>query len=184
MDLRPTFYERWTAADPDAALQALESIPWVDVAGNRFECFMASDLSKTYSYGKGAGRRIYHPEPFHPLVSAIMEELNTRLPASFNVCVLNRYPDERHHLGWHADDSPEQDPAHPIAVVSFGAAREIWTKRIGATGHVPPEDRFLLTPGSLFLMPAFFQDHYLHRIPKPGARCGLRTSLTFRKLDR
>ena len=37
---------------------------------------------------------------------------------AYNVCFLNRYDDQRNHLGWHADDSPEMDHDHPIAVVS------------------------------------------------------------------
>lgn len=47
MYLRPTFTPGWvTACDPDTALAVLEGVPWVDVAGNRFECFMALDLSR------------------------------------------------------------------------------------------------------------------------------------------
>lgn len=102
----------------------------------------------------------------------------------YNVCVLNRYDNARQALGWHSDDSPEQDQSHPIAVMSFGQAREIWTRPIGASGVVLLEDRYLLEPGSLFIMPGGYQQTHQHRIPKVGAECGLRISLTFRKLDR
>lgn len=183
---RCDFAENWvTSVLYGRALERLGGeVPWTDVAGNRLECFMARDLSKVYSYGKGVGRRVYEPVEFHPVVELILHELNARMPAFFNVCVLNRYLDERNHLGWHADDSPEQDPDHSIAVVSFGATREIWTKKMGNSGHVPPEDRFMLTPGSLFIMPPRYQETHLHRIPKHTAKCGERISLTFRKLDR
>jgi alkylated DNA repair dioxygenase AlkB len=47
-------------------------------------------------------------------------------------------------------------------------------------GKQPPEQRFLLKEGSLFLMPEGYQDTHLHRIPKHDRECGWRISLTFR----
>jgi alkylated DNA repair dioxygenase AlkB len=120
----------------------------------------------------------------HPKVLELMKKLNEDFGTEYNVCVLNYYADEKQHLGWHADNSPEQDLMHPIAVIAFGAERFIWTKKIGATGTVPDEDRYLLTKGSLFIMPGGYQDEYLHRIPKHDRPCGGRISLTFRKLDK
>jgi alkylated DNA repair dioxygenase AlkB len=73
------------------------------------------------------------------------------------------------------------DSAHPIAVVSFGCEREIWWRKIGEKGVVPPENRQLLRHGSLFVMPAGFQDLYEHRIPKSPGTTHTRISLTFRR---
>jgi alkylated DNA repair dioxygenase AlkB len=98
--------------------------------------------------------------------------------------VLNYYKDQFQHLGWHADNSPEQDLEHPIAVTAFGAARYIWVRLRGASGPVPEEDRYLMHPGSLFVMPGGFQNTHLHRIPKHDRPCDGRISLTFRKLVR
>ena len=125
-----------------------------------------------------------------------------------NGCFLNKYDDQFQHLGWHADDFEGMDPAAPIAVMSFGAEREIWIKpkqedcptcnwsgrgvgncgehgcvngKRPVKGAVPTEDRFLLQRGSLFIMPPGFQEVMLHRIPKHPKPCGWRISLTFRK---
>ena len=85
-------------------------------------------------------------------------------------------------MGWHADDSPEMDTTHPIAVVSFGAERFIWTKDKSCKGNIPDEDKYMLGDGSLFVMPAGFQENHLHKIPKSDRLdCGGRISLTFRK---
>lgn len=103
------------------------------------------------------------------------------LGLAFNVCFLNRYDDHRNQLGWHADDTPGMLHEHPIAVVSLGAAREIWWRPIGQTGVVPADQRQLLEDGSLFMMPAGFQRTHQHRIPKHDRPCGPRASLTFRR---
>ena len=82
------------------------------------------------------------------------------------------------------DDSPEQDLSHPIAVIAFGAARYLYVKEREAKGKVPPEDRYLMEPGALFIMPGGYQGTHQHKIPKHDRECSGRVSLTFRKLDR
>lgn len=163
----------------------INELSWDDRAGNRKECFMAFDTSMTYSYGKHEGvRRVYIASEMHPLVAELCKSINKELRSSYNICVLNYYENEYNSLGWHADDSPEQDPTHPIAVMSFGASRYIYTRPNGYKGVIPPEDMFLLTPGSLFIMPPGFQETHQHKIPKHSSPCGKRISMTFRKLDR
>lgn len=87
---------------------------------------------------------------------------------------------EHQHLGWHADDFEGMIKEEPIAVISFGAAREIWVKPKDSKGEVPKDQRFLLEDGSIFIMPPGYQDTHLHRIPKHDRPCGWRISLTFR----
>ena len=101
--------------------------------------------------------------------------------SEYDVCFLNRYDNQRNHLGWHSDDSPEMDMNHPIAVVSIGAIREIWIKPREFKGEIPLSNRYPLASGSLFIMPAGFQESNLHKIPKHDRKCGGRISLTFRK---
>lgn len=155
-------------------------VAWVNRDAPRDECFMALE-DATYTYGKSGFARTYNSVPFHISVQAIMNRLNKDNNSKYNVCFLNYYKDEKQHLGWHSDDSPEMDINHPIAVVSFGAERYIWTKHKDAKGEVPEEDRYLLTDGSLFIMPEGYQKDYMHRIPKNDRPCGGRISLTFRK---
>lgn len=157
-------------------------VTWANREAPRDECFMA-DESLEYTYGKGV-TRTYNSLVFHKAVADIMERMNSEFGTSYNVCFLNFYKGEREHLGWHADDSPEMDSSHPIAVVSFGAPRFIWTKHKDYKGEIPDEDKYLLGDGSLFVMPAGFQNDNLHKIPKNDKPCGGRISLTFRKFVR
>lgn len=183
--MRPTFIPNYVNTDLYDIL--LEEVPWVRVNQTpRRECFMSVDLSLSYSYGNSNSdrTRVYKAVAMHPAVKALMDRLNAEFGCAYNVCVLNAYADHREHLGWHADDSPEQDLDHPITVVAFGATRELWIKDMGATGKVPPEDRFAMTPGSLFIMPGGFQGKMKHKIPKCDRPCGGRISLTFRRLLR
>jgi alkylated DNA repair dioxygenase AlkB len=177
--VKPTYLEAFIG-EADEILKQLLLLDWLDVTEARREYFM-SDEPRTYAYGKGVNIRHYASNPYSPLVETIQASLNDIFKASFNVCFLNRYDHQRQHLGWHADDSPEMDREHPIAVVSFGAEREIWWKLQGAKGDVPSENRQKLGHGSLFMMPAGFQDLYFHKIPKCDRECGIRVSLTFRR---
>jgi hypothetical protein len=242
----------------------LLSLEWETKRTARSEYFMAMEPTD-YSYGRQDDGISYMSKPFSTHVKDLMRDVDFEfLEAGFNGCFLNKYEDEKNFLGWHADDFVGMDPAAPIAVMSFGAEREIWVKRkfapcpdcspnrpgfsksadnmcegeiardglpvcetcggsgcarcpecrdyrkmihrdvvggevdmtkgvivncpvchgkggVAVTGAVPPEDRYLLERGSLFIMPAGFQEVMLHRIPKHHQPCGWRISLTFRK---
>lgn len=142
----------------------------------RFE-YYCNDFNIPYTYGAGRGVRTYDPQPYHPLILEIRNKIEELTKTTFEVCFLNGYKDQRDHLGWHADDSPEMDDERPIAIVSFGAEREIW--------FCPQTDRddvtkLLLNSGSLCLMKPGMQDTHFHRIPKASSLVGSRVSLTFR----
>lgn len=170
----------------DSILYRLDKeIVWDTRAGNRAESFQALDLAMTYSYGKSDKvRRTYTASEMHPVVKEALRNINRDYKADYNIVVLNKYENQRNSLDWHADDSPEQDPNHPICVISQGATRYIYTRKNGFKGQVPAENKFLLTPGSLFIMPPGFQETHQHKIPRHDSDCGMRISMTFRKLDR
>lgn len=157
-------------AKPDALDRA--EIPWISMTSARDECFMA-DQTISYTYGKMP--RTYTSVPFAPEVRELQDALN--INHTYNVCFLNKYNHERQALGWHSDDSPEMDTNHPIAVISFGETREIWWRLKGAKELAGVQ---LLEPGSLFVMPAGFQEIFEHRIPKGSRKMNPRISLTFR----
>lgn len=144
----------------------------------RKEVFFA-DNSVNYTYGKGAGIRTYTSNPYPEFLSGLRAKLADRAGFDFDVCFANGYENNRDHLGWHADDSPEVDPSKPIAIVSFGAAREIWFCPIGETDKV---EKLVLASGSLCLMLPGMQSTHWHRIPKASFVCEKRISLTFRGL--
>lgn len=160
----------------------LGDLAWLEVTAARKEFFM-SDRPRSYAYkvrdDSGSHMRDYHSSPFTDLVERFRLFLNVP-GVAYNVCFLNRYDAQHNQLGWHADDSPEMDHDHPIAVLSFGAEREIWWKPKAHKGEIPPEWKQRLEHGSLFVMPAGFQREWLHRIPKCDRACGVRVSLTFR----
>jgi alkylated DNA repair dioxygenase AlkB len=176
-------YDRSAFADTaDEIFRELTTtLPWVRRDSTpRMECFY-STVGLPYTYGSGNFSRTYNPEPvFNDLVMSINEKVklyNTD-GGIFELCFLNRYLTQRDHLGWHADDSPEIAKDKPIVVVTFGAEREIWFKRIGKDEN--DVESVLLHHGSVLVMPAGFQQTHLHRIPKSGNVCGERISLTFR----
>lgn len=165
---------------PDLILEILANhLNWLSVTEARKEYFM-SDVPRSYTYGKPPHAREYHAAAYTSLVLLMQNILNRTHGTEYNVCFLNRYDDQKNQLGWHADDSPSMDRDHPIAVVSFGAEREIWWKPKDQKGIVPMDQRQKLEHGSLFIMPAGFQDTHLHRIPRADREVGMRISLTFR----
>lgn len=169
-----------TYALVDQLLAELLALPWLEELPARKEYFM-SDVPRAYTYKTWEGGREYHSAPYSPSAGCLREALNATFGARFNVCFLNRYDDQHNHLGWHADDSPEMDHDHPIAVVSLGAEREIWWKPKDFKGEVPAGQRQKLAHGSIFVMPPGFQRTHLHRIPKADRAVGVRVSLTFRR---
>lgn len=151
-------------------------LPWETKRTARHEYFM-SETKIEYSYGNNIH---YQSKPMSFFVKSIMESINKDYGIKLNACFLNKYDDQFQHLGWHADDFEGMDQGQSIAVVSFGAEREIWTKPKEHKGEIPDEWKYLLKQGSLFMMPVGFQDTHFHRIPKHSAPCGWRISLTYR----
>lgn len=142
----------------------------------RLEYYM-NDHDVPYAYGTVP--KVYHPKPWHPIVLDIRKELELIHDCTLDVCFINVYAHHRHHLGWHADDSPEMDHDRPIISVSLGAERYIWLRENGNRdpNHV---QKILLENGSAFSMLPGFQKTHQHRIPKHDRECGPRMSLTFR----
>lgn len=156
---------------------AWEKFPWEDRGAPRRECFF-STIGRPYTYGSGMGIRTYWPKPAPEVMAALTRAAEEACGCRFELCFANGYAGPREHLGWHADDSEEIDDGRPIAVMSLGAAREIWVKPKGAGAEAV--EKILLPSGSLFIMGPGMQDTHVHRIPKHAAACGPRVSLTWR----
>lgn len=143
---------------------------------------------RPYTYGRAPFDRTYQSQPDHPMLDLMFLMLNQpgTLPdypnAAFDAVFMNYYSDQHQHLGWHADDSPEMDSTHPIAVISFGVDREIWFREFPTDETPRPEtERTMLGGGSMLIMDPGMQQTHQHRIPKCDHLCGGRISLTFRK---
>ncbi len=161
----------------DGNIEMFNDIEWDNVQRARGECFM-SDIEREYQYIKDGP--IYKSRPMHPLVNQTMCMINSEYGYKLDVCFLNYYADKTKGLGWHADDSHPIDQTQPIAVVSFGSEREIWTKPMDFQGVIPDEWKTKLPNGSLFIMLPGCQSTHKHRIPRHHTDCGPRISLTFR----
>lgn len=145
----------------------------------RFE-YWTNIFNIDYSYGRGRGLRTYQSQKSHKIIDIINNAIFEKTDNTpFEACFLNMYFDQSDALGWHADDEPKIDHTRPIAVVSLGEERIIQTKPVDGSETASSQ---LLGHGSLFLMPAGFQQTHLHRIPKGGREMGTRISLTYRAL--
>ena len=188
----PVTYERSDfLADATHIDMLWDKMPWVENDGSvpRYETWM-NDYALPYSYSRGDFARTYEAQPRWPtMVDHLRKVVNAVNNTAYDCCFVNGYAHGRQHLGWHADDSPEMDPAHPIAVISFGAPREIWFRReptddLLVKFYTAPQ-RQLLENGSILTMLPGMQQAWKHRIPKSSdANCGRRISLTLRKLVR
>lgn len=198
----PITYDRaYLGSDaPDSFFDYLwAELPWEHRGGPRRECWL-NPYGEPYTYGSGEHARTYQAHLLNRetmwsyTILRIMQALNHAHGASFDCCFVNGYEHNRQHLGWHSDDSPEMDMGHPIAVVSLGAAREIWfrKRRDAGWGYNPFDEndstfateKLLLRHGSALIMHAGMQRYWQHRIPKSAAACGPHISLTYRRLVR
>lgn len=174
----PIAYTRGFVTDSAAELEKLwNELDWERRGSTPRREYYCNDLAVPYVYGSGAGVREYMPKAWYPSIMAIRARVEASLATMLGVCFLNGYEDARVHLGWHSDDSPEMDDDKPIAIVTLGAAREIWFCPKGDTSDVT---KLVLESGSACVMAPGMQDTHMHRIPKARFVCGPRISLTFR----
>lgn len=125
----PNYFQKELTPDFE---QHLLELPWETRRTARHEYFVfhpGKIKMIEYSYGnRNLGEEKYVVKEASGPIIDLMENLNSFLNTDFNACFLNKYDDERQHLGWHADDFAGMRQDQPIAVVSFGAEREIWVK--------------------------------------------------------
>lgn len=179
-----------TEPEGKAALYNLAQLAWLRVgAVPRMEYYI-NTTGAPYTYGSGEFARTYESRPGDPTISWLWSKAEMQAEVGFEVVFLNRYLNERDHLGWHSDNSPEMDDGRPIAIISIGTPREIWFRRIPpvikddglglGVSYEPTIDKLMLEHGSLCLMAPGMQDTHQHRIPKSSRACPERISLTFR----
>jgi len=171
----PNFLEKEEA---DFYFDDLMSIAWMQIPDVPRMEYYCNDTPSPYTYGNGLGRRTYDPQLTPDAVWELRAMLENYLDKKyiFDVCFLNRYDRARHGLGWHADDSPEMDPARPIVTMSLGEARYIEFRNQDQTIH----ERLMLEHGSIAIMAPGMQQVWEHRIPKAAFMAKPRISLTFR----
>ena len=176
--MNPIFVESFlTPPEAQALFASVESLPWtrgkfMGHAVPREEVWIGP-----YAY-KFSGRAL-GPAGWTPELKAIRDKIQARYGGEYNSVLLNRYVNARDSVAWHSDDEPEMDSDHPIASISLGAPRAFLVRPIPEKKTV---QTYLLTSGSLLLMPPGFQLRYEHCIPKSQTPCGRRINLTFRRM--
>jgi alkylated DNA repair dioxygenase AlkB len=97
----------------------------------------------------------------------------------FNSCLLNLYHTGDEGMGWHSDNEKELVKGAAIASVSLGAERRFDFKHrtLGTKVSIS------LAHGSLLLMDAESQQHWLHQLPKTKKVTDPRINLTFRSMQ-
>jgi alkylated DNA repair dioxygenase AlkB len=120
---------------------------------------------------------LHRPEPWTPTLQRIRHRVEELSGRRFNAVLLNLYRDGRDGMGWHADNEPELGPDPAIASVSLGATRRFRMRHRRHRLQVLDID---LGHGSLLLMQAATQHHWVHALPKTTRPVGERINLTFR----
>ena len=115
------------------------------------------------------------PAPWTPALAVLRADLNGRLAANLNSCLVNYYRNGENSMGWHADD--ERELRDRIVSVSLGASRT-FRLRQGRRGKSIAVE---LEPGSVLTMTVESQRQWQHAIPKVAASAP-RLNLTFRTI--
>jgi alkylated DNA repair dioxygenase AlkB len=130
------------------------------------------DKAYTYTYSHTTKTALL----WHPLLLPIREKTETVTNASFNACLCNFYHHGNEGMTWHSDDDKEFGLNPTIASLSFGAERT-FSFRHKITKEVIS---IILESGSVLLMKANTQSHWVHALPKSAKIKDPRINLTFR----
>ncbi len=135
---------------------------------------------KTASFGVpyNYSQMSYPDRPMPVVLDGMLSPIATTVGWMPNNCLLNFYPDGDSTMGFHFDALEILEVGTGVAIVSLGEARTLTFAR--------QDDKNIrfeqpLPSGSLLLMPAEVQNHWLHAILKQKG-VGARMSLTFRRL--
>ncbi|NRB38665.1 MAG: alpha-ketoglutarate-dependent dioxygenase AlkB [Pseudomonadales bacterium] len=177
--------------------QLLQQTPWqqdqIRIAGKvldipRLQCWYGD--SKAYYQYSGIHLT---PQPWSPLLLEIKQRIESLSGFTFNSALINLYRDGQDSVSWHADDEKELGENPVIASISLGQQRPFSLKPkknlklcpsldLNGTPAKPSRLNIMLNHGSLLIMKAGVQSHYLHCIAKQDGIDAPRVNITFRKV--
>jgi alkylated DNA repair dioxygenase AlkB len=180
------WHRHWLPRDAADTLQRTlrEDVPWEvhrirmfgrQVDSPRLSCWMG-DPAARYRYS-GTD---FVPQPWHPALLPLRDQLAAFCGHAFNSVLLNRYRDGDDGMGWHSDNEPELGPAPVIASLSLGAGRRFLLRR--RDDHAKKAE-VLLDHGDLLVMGGQTQRLYQHGLPKSARPLAERLNLTFRWIN-
>jgi len=178
--------------EADAFFHELSGLPWeqhiIPMYGRRipaprlFQWMGIPPQPKSYTGGTPTEGSLYggtiKPIAWTPAALAIKEKVEAATGETFDSLNINLYRDNRDYVGWHVDKQDEGSWDAPITSVSLGAVRTFQIRQGRGEIHSLP-----LAHGSLVVMPAGFQQRWLHRLAKTAKACGPRVNLTFRRIQ-
>jgi alkylated DNA repair dioxygenase AlkB len=181
-----SWHRHWLPRDAADTLQRTlrEDVPWEvhrirmfgrQVDSPRLSCWMG-DPAARYRY---SGTE-FVPQPWHPALLPLRDQLAAFCGHAFNSVLLNRYRDGDDGMGWHSDNEPELGPAPVIASLSLGAGRRFLLRR--RDDHAKKAE-VLLDHGDLLVMGGQTQRLYQHCLPKSARPLAERLNLTFRWIN-
>jgi len=186
-DISLRYYPTAFSHEQHLLKRLIKDIPWqqdsIQLYGKsqpipRLQAWLSNNPSP-YSYS-GFTLAI-HPIP--SWLSAVQTKVEVLSQSRFNAVLANLYRNGQDSVAAHADDEAELGPAPVIASLSFGASRDFILKPKAsspfAKAGLKPL-RLNLASGSLLVMNAGLQSHFLHAIPKQPAVLEPRVNLTFR----
>jgi len=185
-DAQVHWHRHWLPRDAADTLQRTlrDDVPWEvhkirmfgrQVDSPRLSCWMG-DPAARYRY---SGTE-FVPQPWHPALLPLRDQLAAFCGHAFNSVLLNRYRDGDDGMGWHSDNEPELEPAPVIASVSLGAPRRFLLRR--RDDHAKKAE-VLLDHGDLLVMGGQTQRLYQHSLPKSARPLAERLNLTFRWIN-
>lgn len=185
-DAEVHWHRHWLSqAAADTLQRALrDDVPWEvhkirmfgrQVDSPRLSCWMG-DPAARYRY---SGTE-FVPQPWHPALLPLRDQLSEFCGHAFNSVLLNRYRDGDDGMGWHSDNEPELGPTPVIASLSLGAPRRFLLRR--RDDHAKKAE-VLLDHGDLLVMGGQTQRHYQHSLPKSARPLAERLNLTFRWIN-
>jgi alkylated DNA repair dioxygenase AlkB len=185
-DAEVSWHRHWLPRDAADTLQRMlrDDVPWEvhkirmfgrQVDSPRLSCWMG-DPAARYRY---SGTE-FVPQPWHPALLPLRDQLAAFCGHAFNSVLLNRYRDGDDGMGWHSDNEPELGPAPVIASVSLGAPRRFLLRR--RDDHAKKAE-VLLDHGDLLVMGGQTQRLYQHSLPKSARPLAERLNLTFRWIN-
>ncbi|MES2419385.1 MAG: alpha-ketoglutarate-dependent dioxygenase AlkB [Bacteroidota bacterium] len=98
---------------------------------------------------------------------------------TYNSCLLNLYHDGNEGMAWHSDGEKDLKKNGAIASLSLGSARKFGFKHKQSKATI----YLVLENGSLLVMKADTQSHWLHRLPPSRLITKPRINLTFRTIE-
>ncbi len=142
-----------------------------------------SDEVKEYNYSNTHTQA----NPITKPLADLMHSVNAKLQTSFNGVLVNWYRDGRDSIGMHHDKELEVDPTGKVAMVCFGAKRELKFRpyvpkaaKATKTTKKTKTTKILTEPGYLYCMEGQFQQEFKHGIDADPTVTEERLSVTFR----